>query len=201
MATRILTFLLFCAFFSVIADSQIHGNKKQQPVKPKLSSVLKNGDTLTIYLQNGASKKYINKLHEDETYTYEGILPKTNYLLFHYEYRSGEVTGFLLVNGRNGSQCSIPGKPILSPDKKRFATSCVDLEAQYNPNSFSIYRFDKDSCRIEYSIEPTDWGATKIRWLNNSSLEFQKSALTETGMKPIGKSVLELKKKRWNIKE
>ena len=105
------------------------------------------------------------------------------------------------MNEINGSQCSVPGKPLLSPDNKRFATSCIDLEAQYNPNSLTIYRLDKDSCRTEYSIEPKDWGATKVKWLNNASLQYQNVVRTETGIMPAGKSVLQFKKKHWFLKE
>ena len=202
MTIRIFTFLLFCTSFYIIAGPQpVHNDKTLHTSEKKLNGVFKNGDTLTVYLRNKKIKRYINKQHEDETYSFKGVLANKQYFLFHYEYRSGEVSGYFLVNESNGSQCSVPGKPILSPDGKRFATSCVDLEAKYNPNSFTIYRFDKDSCRVEYSVEPTEWGAIKVKWLNNSSLEYRKVVLTEDGMKTLGKSILRLKKKHWLLKE
>jgi len=171
MVIRINTLLICCAhLFNVASAQPVHNNIEAHATANKLFGVKKNGDTLTVHLRNGKIKRYINKQDEDEMYSFIGSCPHTQYLLFRFEYRSGEISGFLLVNVRNGSQCSVPGKPILSPDKKRFAVSCVDLEAQYNPNSFSIYRLDNDSCRVEYSIEPTDWGVGKIKWLNNSSL-------------------------------
>ena len=202
MAIRIFIFLSLCASIYIVSDSQsIHNDKVVSKSEKKLRGVFKNGDTLTVYLRNKKIKKYINKRHEDETYSFKGKLPNTEYFLFHYEYRSGEVSGYFLVNERNGSQCSVPGKPILSPDGKRFATSCVDLEARYNPNSLTIFRLDKDSCRVEYSVEPTNWGAIKVKWLNNSSIEYRKVVLTEDGMKTLSKSILMLKKKHWLLKE
>ena len=202
MVIRIFTFLLFCIVFITIACSQsVRNAGAMHATTKKIHGVFKNGDTLTVYLRNGKIKRYINKQHEDETYSFKGLITHTQYFLFRFEYRSGEVSGFLLVNDINGSQYSIPGKPLLSPDKKRFATSCVDLEAQYNPNSLTIYRIDKDSCRVEYSVEPTDWGATKVKWINNASLQYQKVVPSETGIMPAGKSVLQLKKKHWFLKE
>ena len=202
MGIRIFTSLLLCIFFITIAGSQPARNARViHATAKKLHGVFKNGDTLTVYLRNGKIKRYINRQHEDEAYSFKGLLTHTQYFLFRFEYRSGEVSGFLLVNENNGSQCSVPGKPLLSPDHKRFAASCVDLEAQYNPNSLTIYRFDKDSCRMEYSVEPTEWSATKVRWLNNYSLQYQKVILTETGTIPAGKPVLQFKKKHWFLKE
>jgi hypothetical protein len=202
MVFRVFTSLTFCIFFITIAGSQpVRNARAIQTTAKKLHGVFKNGDTLTVYLRNGKIKWYINKQHEDETYLFKGLLAHTQYFLFRFEYRSGEVSGFLLVNEINGSQCSVPGKPLLSPDNKRFATSCIDLEAQYNPNSLTIYRLDKDSCRMEYSMEPKDWGAAKLKWLNNSSLQYQNVVRTETGIMPAGKSVLQLKKKHWLLKE
>ena len=202
MMIKIFTSLIFCIFLITIAGSQqVRNTVAMHASSKKLHGVFKNGDTLTVYLRNGKIKRYINKQHEDETYSFKGLLAHTQYFLFRFEYRSGEVSGFLLVNEINGSQCSIPGKPLLSPDNKRFATSCIDLEAQYNPNSLTIYRLDKDSCRTEYSIEPKDWGATKVKWLNNASLQYQNVVRTETGIMPAGKSVLQFKKKHWFLKE
>ena len=202
MVIRMVPSLLFCIFFSTIAGSQPARNARAiHATAKKLHGVFKNGDTLTVYLRNGKIKRYIDRQHEDEAYVFKGLLAHTQYFLFRFEYRSGEVSGFLLVNENNGSQCSVPGKPLLSPDHKRFVASCVDLEAQYNPNSLTICRFDRDSCRVEYSVEPTDWGATKVRWINSYTLQYQKGIPSETGIIPAGKSILQLKKKQWFLKE
>jgi hypothetical protein len=202
MSIRVFISLLFCIYYSTVAGSQPAQHVKAIHATAKtLHGVFKNGDTLTVYLRNGKIKRYINRQHEDEAYSFKGLIARTQYFLFRFEYRSGEVSGFLLVNENNGNQCSVPGKPLLSPDHKRFAAFCVDLEAQYNPNSLTIYRFDRDSCRVEYSVEPTDWGATKVRWLNNYSLQYQKGIPTETGIISGGKAVLQFKKKRWFLKE
>jgi hypothetical protein len=201
MLFRTLIFLIFCTFFFIIAGSQPARKVKSAHITAKKSNdVIRNGDTLTVFLRKGKVKKYIDKRQEGELFSFKEKLAQTQYLLFQYQYRFGEVTGFLIVNKRNGSQCSVPGKPLLSPNGKRFVTSCVDLEAQYNPNSIAIYRLDKDSCRVEYFMEPTEWGATKVKWLTNFSLEYKKAVMTETGMKTVETSILQLRRNRWLLK-
>jgi hypothetical protein len=201
MKYRILIFLLFCSFLFVQAQSQsVRKIKTTHTTGRKLGTVAKNADTLTVYLKNKKIIKYINKAHGDEVYSFIGNLGGTPYLLFRYQYQFGEVEGFLLVNNKNGNQCDVPGKPVLSPDSKRFAIASIDLEAKYNPNILVIYRLDKDSCRVEYSIEPADWGASKVRWINNNSVEYKKVTMTETGLKSEGKFILQLKNKRWQDK-
>jgi hypothetical protein len=194
--------ILFCCFVLLIDVSAQNVRKVKSKSAPlKYSTVEKSGDTLIVRLINKNVIMFINKEHGDEVYSFIGNLGSTPYFIFRYTYQFGEVEGFLLVNNRNGSQYDIPGKPVLSPDSKRIAVACVDLEARYNPNYLAVYRMDKDSCRTEYSIEPIDWGAEIIQWLDNHSIEYKKNIITEEGVKSESKSILQFKNGQWSEKQ
>lgn len=154
----------------------------------KLILQLSSGKTLTI------------EDTEQLAFNYVEYLSCIDYYLLHVQRYEG--TAYRLVSARTGEQYRIQDIPVLSPGRKRFVTASFDLAAGYNPNKIQIWRVDKDTLHLEWSLEPKKWGPSDPVWVNEERLRITKDKLDEQlQFHKIGELILELKQGKWVIVE
>jgi hypothetical protein len=132
----------------------------------------RSGDTLVFTLRDGSTARVTNPAVDSEAdavhYTYWTYLQPVSAFVVHVQYYEGSE--FLLVHDVSGIQEYLPGEPILSPARDRFAAASVDLVAGYARNLLQIWRVDEDSFEREWQIEGHDWGPAAVEWVDDETL-------------------------------
>jgi len=79
-----------------------------------------------------------------------------------------ESFDYLLIDQEDGGESHLWGLPVLSPDKKYFLTTQLDLEAGFVSNGFQLWRMENRKPLLRWEKELQDWGAGKIIWTRNN---------------------------------
>jgi hypothetical protein len=133
-------------------------------------------------------------------YFFESHLTDIGY--FHVKATLYEGIANLLVNDKTGKKTWLKAPPVISPDKKRFVTMSMDLEAGYNPNEINIWRLEQSGPELEYSENiGGEWGPSDPVWKDKETIGFKKNALNpESPGQVISTRALLLRKgKKWEI--
>lgn len=141
-----------------------------------------------ITLKNGSRKKLcgepkINYSYSAPTYIFSGYIPKLGYW-FHGGYMEGSIG--LVVDEETGEGIkTLMGKPVVSPNGKKFVSTSIDLDASYNHNGFEVWEKTEGSYSLKLRFILEDyanpnrpkifWGATDPVWVNDNSFYFVKS--------------------------
>ncbi len=138
------------------------------------NGVRRMGDSLVLPLGDGGVVTFVDDARpesgEANYHTYRTYYAAIGYyLVAHYMYEGGQ---YLLVNRRNGWRQAVFGVPVLSPDSQRLAVANADLEAQYTPNVLQVWHVEPDALRMEWQVQPDDWGAEDPHWLSPDTLAF-----------------------------
>ena len=80
-----------------------------------------------------------------------------------------EGSAVRLVDVQSGAVHAMEDLPVPSPDGRRLLIASGDLEAQYSPNRLAVWRWEPQGPVNEWQIEPTEWEAREVQWLNDSS--------------------------------
>jgi hypothetical protein len=97
---------------------------------------------------------------------------------FHVKASLYEGRASLLVNDKSGEITWLKAPPVISPDKKRFVTMSMDLEAGYNPNEIKVWRVEASGPELEYSANfGEQWGPSDPVWKDGDTIAFQKNIL------------------------
>ncbi|HSC23981.1 MAG TPA: hypothetical protein VLG08_09730 [Casimicrobiaceae bacterium] len=84
----------------------------------------------------------------------------------------GERTGFLLLARRGGGEYRLPAEPVLSPDRRHFATA--DVCAQGCDNEVAVWRIDRDGAHKEASWKPpADWTDVTVAWRGTNAIALE----------------------------
>jgi hypothetical protein len=135
-------------------------------------------------------------------YSFEGHLTDISYLLV--SVTSYEGGGYLLINERSGTQESISGTPLVSPDKKRIVTTSMDFMAGYSNKTIEVWRLTVAGLEEEYSYDTFKenvCGASNARWLDNKTIEFTfKCAVSDTSdLATTTKATLIMRRGKWEL--
>lgn len=132
----------------------------------------RNSDTLSLKLDNGSVKYYINNSSiESDNYTqYHFItkLPEINYYLLKVFYY--EAFSYLMINAKTGKETYLCGVPAVSPDKTKLIAGCFDLQAGFVFNGLQLFSVTSDSLNNLWSRELTKWGADNLAWIDNATI-------------------------------
>jgi hypothetical protein len=131
---------------------------------------------LGIRIGNGKLKTYTDgkqKVGDETHFNIIQYFPSASLAVIHAQYWEGDTHYVLNLN--NGLETHIEGYPILSPDKNRIAVYAFDIVANYGPNVLAVYLIKKENLQLEFIAKPTDWGPTKVRWLDSKRLSFAKT--------------------------
>lgn len=121
---------------------------------------------------------------------------------FHVKATLYEGIANLLVNDKTGKKTWLKAPPVVSPDKKRFVTMSMDLEAGYSPNEINIWRLEESGPELEYSENlGEEWGPSDPVWKDKETIGFKKNVLNpESPGQVISTRALLLRKgKKWEI--
>jgi len=90
----------------------------------------------------------------------------------HYLVRTIMFEGnrFGLVDAETGRLTDLDAPPVVSPDGSRFLTTSLDLVAGHTPNRIRIYRMTAGGPEVEWSLEPSGWGAAHGAWVSNERI-------------------------------
>lgn len=208
-------FFLFCLMFGCttktedldklcngIGNSYECAKIIEQHQIPKYSGMVKRVDKKLIFqLDNDKELALEDKDKESQGswFSFRDYLKEINSYIVHVQYYEGGA--FCLINKKTGDKVDIPGLIEISPDKKRFVSYNIDLIAEYEKNGFTIYTLTNGTYKQEYDIELMEWGPSKVKWIDNSTIEIEKFAYT-TDLKDtiIGFETYE-KGENWTIKK
>jgi hypothetical protein len=121
---------------------------------------------------------------------------------FHVKATLYEGRSFLLVNDESGEKTWLKAPPVISPDKKRFVTMSMDLEAGYNPNEIKVWRLEASGPELEYSANfGEQWGPSDPVWKDEDTIAFQKNILNpkSPGQLISAPALLKRKGETWEI--
>lgn len=156
---------------------------------------------LTLKLDNGKNLvlENIDKEEDGIWYSFRDYLKNINSYLINIQYYEGGE--YYLINKSNGLKIILPGLLKFAPDNLRFVSFNLDLEAQYSPNGFVIYKLVNNTYMKEYELFTNDWGISNVRWISNSEIEVDKKELKNDQLSVTGKIIYEFKNHIWRVKE
>src|SRR6266566_9004011 len=117
-------------------------------------------------------------------FKYLGYLSSLGYYVLWEQHPEGN--SIRLISARNGWAVRVDDMPVVSPDRRLFATTSLALEAAYNPNRLTIWHVRGDTLAKEWSVEPDAWGPNRAVWLSSTSLRFTRMVQASDGsLRPL----------------
>jgi len=135
----------------------------------------REGPRLIIQADSGRTVVLQDDSTEGEAYVrheYRAHLGSIGAHLVEVTYYEGGA--FLLVDARTGDSTRLSGRPVVSPDRRRFVTTSMDLEAGYDPNVIEVWRVASPRPVIEFSHQAEGWGPSDAAWRDTATVELRK---------------------------
>lgn len=161
-------------------------DSSEEDVLKKDSLVKREGNKLTIRLENGKQRVMANNNSDSDDYigyTYVANYPAIKRKGFIVTYYEG--SGFELVSIVNGDSMITWSAPAVSPDKKYLLTASMDLVAAFDPNGFQLFSVDNGAVKPVGEISLTDWGPGMVQWINNKTILSEYITIDEEGVTQI----------------
>lgn len=161
-------------------------DSSEADVLKKDSLVKRDGNKLTIRLENGKQRIMTNNNSDSDDYigyTYVASYPAIKRKGFIVTYYEG--SGFELVSTVNGDSMMTWSAPAVSPDKKYLLTASMDLVAAFDPNGFQLFSAAKDTVKPIGEISLTNWGPGMVQWINNTTVLSEYITIDEEGVTQI----------------
>lgn len=133
------------------------------------------------------------------TYFFEDYLKSIDAYLVMIQYYEGEE--YCLISKKTGEQIIVPGQILLSPDKKRFISYNMDLEAGYSPNGFAIYLIKDNTFENEFELYSEEWGPSKVKWINNNEIEIERTVWSDNELIKDGNARCLFENSEWVCEE
>ncbi|MDR6565350.1 hypothetical protein [Chitinophaga ginsengisegetis] len=157
-------------------------DSSEADVLAKDSLVKREGNKLTIQLENGKQRIMANNNNDGEDYigyTYAGSYPAIKRKGFFVTYYEGSA--FELVNILNGDSMVTWSAPAISPDKKYIITASMDLVAAFDPNGFQLFSVNGNEIKAVGEASLDDWGPGMVHWINNKTILSEYITIDEEG--------------------
>lgn len=173
----------------VVADVEYGGDwpfANHGTLVRQLEAGLRSGNEagVVVTLAGGRTLILADDTTQGDTYvrhTYRGRVRGTPFHLVHQAFIEGQ--GYLLVHDTTGTTIRIDAPPIVSPDRQRFLTASMDLEAAFDPTRLAVWRIEGDTAYTEWAIEPDEWGPSDARWRGDDTVTFTANVRTgEAGL-------------------
>jgi hypothetical protein len=143
------------------------------------------GSQLRIQLLNGRTAVFKDDSTEGLAFAlprYAGYLKAIRSHVLHILQYEGSGA-YLIVDDSTGDSTIVFGKPIASPDGKRFALTSLDLIAGYNANMIEVWRMVGRKPEKEFSYDTDDsgepWGPSDAVWRDSATIDFIKNSMTD----------------------
>lgn len=157
-------------------------DSNETDVLAKDTLVKREGNKLTIRLENGKQRIMANNNSDGEDYigyTYAGNYPSIKRKGFFVSYYEGSA--FELVNILNGDSQVTWSAPAISPDKKYILTASMDLVAAFDPNGFQLFSVNGNDIKAVGEASIDDWGPGLVHWINNKTVLSEYITIDEEG--------------------
>jgi hypothetical protein len=140
--------------------------------------VARDGLTLSLTLDDGSTVEFHDVPVEGEAYRryrFMGMLDGLPYFIVLGQYFEGG--NYRLVHRHTGEQLALDAWPSVSPDRLRLVTTSMGRYSESTPNRIQIYRYEDDSLRLEWEVQPPveGWGPSDAKWLDERAVVFVKS--------------------------
>lgn len=184
--------------------NKVTNNETNKPIE----LVKKEGNKLIFQLDNGKETILQDVLGETDItpstgptenhsrdsrfYKYDKLYEDINHYGVYVGYYVGmdNSSYYLLINKKNGNQVSLPSRNIvISPDKQKIVSYNLDIQSGFTVNGFSILNLRGENFYIEFELDPSGWGPSNAKWINNTELEFEKTILDDNHNEEIAGSV------------
>ena len=159
-----------------------------------------DGDLL-LKLTSGSLITLTNSKRNNERrklYWFITYYQHTGYFLV--QVRGWESLVYLMINASNGEILRLSGIPIISRDLKRFVVTSLDLEAGYRPNRITVFRFEDEGIKQEWSKDYKASGPSDALWINNTAITYSENTSKDGGQtlnkRPVN---LQLKEGEWRM--
>jgi hypothetical protein len=173
------------AFYRDRADEYAEESRAMRAARGR---VTRKGGQLRITLPGGRNVTYTDTISDGDDHRhhlYQRYFPELH--VHHVEVRYYEGGAHLLIHAITGEESVVPGPPMVSPNRLRFATSSVDLEALYDPNRLEIWRASKQGLQREFALDGEDtWGPDSVRWLSNTVIRYTRVSLSPSSAERVG---------------
>jgi hypothetical protein len=160
------------AFTSLTKRVYLAAKKGASSAKPSVTFPLKKQHgRLMIPTAKGMkvfTDKYVNTDRDDQQqFEYLGYLPQfeSHVVLGHFY----EWSQWFLI-AKSGRQFELYAAPVYSPSGKSFIVLSAGLEYSVYPNSLRLFRFEGQSWREIWTLEPTNWEPIEVCWTSESTL-------------------------------
>ncbi|MEO6305610.1 MAG: hypothetical protein ABIP51_20780 [Bacteroidia bacterium] len=134
-------------------------------------AVFRENDTLILKCNNGKIIRLKNIRSEEdnmEFYNFIGLNKDINaYIITRSLYEAFDVW---LINKQTGDSLITIGFPAVSPDKKKFVCTNVDLEAAFSSNGIELFKNEDNKYTSVGFRELNDWGPERAMWKNDTTL-------------------------------
>jgi hypothetical protein len=150
-------------------------------------------NSLVIQLKNGKTIEYKN-IQFNVNYRIYEEWNEIGFIVVEKAKRNGELVSYIIVDVFTGEEQVIKGTPYLSPDKKNFAYSICEPDANYNEDTFGVYTINQRKIELFQEINlDRGWCASTLKWENRNKLTFSKTYLdmTQENFIEMKRSVLE----------
>ncbi len=134
---------------------------------------------LKLTLKDGKAKLLEDGLQKGPLFSFRDYLSDLGYFIVHVQHYEGDA--YLMVNDKTGTEYTLPGLPVLSPNKSKLVVASYDLLAGYNPNTIQVWKVGPNEMIREMALEPepTDWGVSDVSWVDDKTVLFTKNTITE----------------------
>ena len=144
---------------------------------PGADRATRQGDTLFLALETADTVTLVDDSVEAGEVTYysyqdhwRGDAGGAGWFVVQKQYYEGSE--YLVINDSTGERTTIPNRPLLAPDRERFAVLSLDLEAGYGPNVLQVWSLGGDGPERVWQTEPDAWGPADGDWADATTLRF-----------------------------
>ena len=88
---------------------------------------------------------------------------------------------YALVNAATGQQEIVAGRPLVSPDGRRFVAAASVAEAGGVRGTLEVWRVEGGAVTREFTHRSEGWWADQPRWMGNAAIRFVRTAESPDG--------------------
>lgn len=148
-------------------------------IKKHPEMLKRDSRSLSVKLMNGQVKRVVDVNTDDSekvrNFSAVDYFPDVHVIVLEAQLYEG--TEYELLALRSGRKTVVTGKPVLSPNRKRFAVHMIDYGAAYEPNMLGVYRITPTGFEAEYWEKFKGWGPADVKWENDELISFKEFRL------------------------
>lgn len=142
------------------------------------TNVSRIGNVLSFQLQNGNVKELVNNIENNQSYCYRASFDEINQW-FVCDLCGSEYGYSFFIDKYNGEEIFAVSKPVFSPNRQYFVCYKMNWTDYHTIQLFKVVK-NKRIELVWYKLL-TDWGASDIRWKDDSTIYIEKESIKIIG--------------------